>query len=1502
MKKSIVFSVFIVFAIILVGLVLPTAAQDNHPPEEAKIGQAERAKNPVADFISPDWGGTWQYGPDTDFEFTRFDGEYYPDNGLVYFMGGRLADSNTDGSVWSFDPVAGTYADMGVDLVTPISNYTMNLLQDGAGDWGFYVLCGRPAAGGIIASVQVYYPDTNTVVQLDPGDDYPGSVSCTSGLNVVYDNKVYVAGGFDATANTDETWVFDPTAPLGSKWTQIATATLDTARAYIMGAIVDDLIYAVGGSWFDGSTLLNVTTVEVLDPTAPSPVWDDGSVADLPEECSSSKAYGFDTGSPYSDPDGTPLGGKIVSGCGFWPDENNHVYVYDSTLDFWEAFPFFSEELGRRDHAAAFIPPGGEILENGMPGMWVWGGRQDLDTNVLVSSEYYDTEQDICNILLVDDDWDQYSGQPYNGTGHLYYTTTLDTLGYPYDRWDVWTLGDPALDDMLPYDVVVWFTGYAWNGTITITNEADLSAFLDAGGSVLVSSEDYLYDQGVSAFGTTYLGISSHVDDVGEYDPTGNPGDPIGDGLGPYLLTVPTSWPDPTEPMYTDYVYPGASAGAPFSYQATGEDNSTDLDGGTWMTAFLGWPLEGLDDLNDRVEVLGNALDWFCAPPLGTMNLIPPSQVGSGIPGATVPYTLTVVNDLGSDETFTITYDSVWTINGPDTVGPISTGATEDFAVTVDVPLDVNCYDSDIADIMAIAQSSPVISDTATIETSADPAGVSDFMGVVYDANTGLGIPEAYVSLDLADEFYDMHTASDGSYLFVDVPSCEYEGLYAAVGYDNLYSAVVLSAGVPYTMDVNLDASWPALSDASVSVAVPPDSLGFFDLGLTNDGTGELDFHISEVPNDAIYPLPSAINAMPSGVDPQVYTDLATSIDGTADFIVYMAEQADLSAAFGIENWTDRGRYVLDTLQDVAQSSQLGVRAQLDAAGATYESRYIVNALVVKGDIVILDTLASRPDVAYIGPNTAIETPEPVEMNQLLDDIDAVAWGVAQVRGDEVWADFGATGDGIVVSNIDTGVDYDHVALVNQYRGTVGVGTYDHNYNWWDPYGYGPTVPYDFHSHGSHTMGTMLGDDGGANQIGMAPTAQWFSCQGFDQYTGYGYNAELLECAEFILAPWDLGGANPDPNLRAHVVNNSWGGGQAQWWYNQAIYAWRAAGIFPAFSAGNEGPACETMGDPGDMLNVMAVGATDSTDTIAGFSSRGPASVTGLTKPNVSAPGVSIYSAYNDGTFGLMGGTSMASPHVAGEAALLWSAQPELMGDVQLTYWVIEQTAEPITTTQGCGGDLPTDVPNNTYGWGRIDAYEAVSMSVNANWDMPWLMVEPLSGTVETMGNTDVSLTFDTTGLTFGECYTGTLKFEYNDPYVMEEFVPVELCVNYTYGVELAPDTDGLTGEPGEMVEYTLSLTNSGNFTDIFDVTFAGNDPAWVVHLPDTSFELGAGDSTSMIVHVTVPIDANDGDNDTVTITATSQGDNMQTASSVLTTTAVVSEPPMIYLPVVFKE
>jgi subtilisin family serine protease len=224
------------------------------------------------------------------------------------------------------------------------------------------------------------------------------------------------------------------------------------------------------------------------------------------------------------------------------------------------------------------------------------------------------------------------------------------------------------------------------------------------------------------------------------------------------------------------------------------------------------------------------------------------------------------------------------------------------------------------------------------------------------------------------------------------------------------------------------------------------------------------------------------------------------------------------------------------------------------------------------------------------------------------------------------------------------------------------------------------------------------------------------------------------------------------------------------------VAAWRAAGIFPAFANGNAGPACSTAHSPGDYWNSFATGASDINNLIAGFSSRGPAKYTGFLKPQITAPGANIRSSIPGGGYqGGWSGTSMASPHSAGAVALLLSAAPELVGQVDLTAWVLEQTATPLYTTDGCGGDLPDSHPNNTYGYGLIDIYAAVTLAKAGNLTPDWLSVDPQYGMVNPGETVIVDLNFNAPVET--GTYTATLMLVGDDPNNSDVRIPITMNV-----------------------------------------------------------------------------------------------------------------------------
>lgn len=467
------------------------------------------------------------------------------------------------------------------------------------------------------------------------------------------------------------------------------------------------------------------------------------------------------------------------------------------------------------------------------------------------------------------------------------------------------------------------------------------------------------------------------------------------------------------------------------------------------------------------------------------------------------------------------------------------------------------------------------------------------------------------------------------------------------------------------------------------------------------------------------------VRAVPDGRPANVaaWVWQATERDQETDFLVIMEKQADLSPAIAILDRGVRLRYVYETLWETAWRSQAPLRARLERLGIDFRPFYIVNMMAVTGERGLVTRLASRPDVARIvgNPRVRQQVPEPAPERMEPLATQSVAWNVAQVNADDVWA-LGHTGEGIVVAGQDTGYDWAHPALATQYRGYNGV-TATHDYNWHDAIhsagsdcGADSPTPCDDNGHGTHTMGTLVGDDGLGNQIGVAPGARWIGCRNMNE--GFGTPATYAECFEFFLAPYPVSGdpSEGDPAQAPHVINNSWTCPPYEGcdWdtLQQVVEHIRAAGILVVASAGNSGSSCSTVQDPPAIYDAaFSVGATNSNDYIASFSSRGPVTIGGLgwQKPDISAPGVDVRSSVPGGGYQSgWRGTSMAGPHVSGAAALLWSAAPELIGDIDGTETLLTRTARPRTTAQGCGDDGPADVPNNAYGWGVVDALAAV--------------------------------------------------------------------------------------------------------------------------------------------------------------------------------------------------
>lgn len=456
-----------------------------------------------------------------------------------------------------------------------------------------------------------------------------------------------------------------------------------------------------------------------------------------------------------------------------------------------------------------------------------------------------------------------------------------------------------------------------------------------------------------------------------------------------------------------------------------------------------------------------------------------------------------------------------------------------------------------------------------------------------------------------------------------------------------------------------------------------------------------------------------------------------------AEFLVILADKADLGAAKGLSTKREKGSYVRDALMAKAQRSQAPLLEWLEARDIEHRAFYIVNAIWVKATREVAMEIAARSDVARIEGNPRIRNLEPVkvteeELQAAINAISsptapaapaAIELGVTYIRAPEVWSQ-GFTGQGIVIGGQDTGVEWSHPALINHYRGWDGV-TANHDYNWHDSIhsgggscGPNSAVPCDDNNHGTHTLGTAVGSDGGTNQIGVAPGAKFIACRNMDQ--GNGTPATYLECFEFLLAPYPVNGtpAQGDPAKAPDITTNSWGcpasEGCSPGTLQAAVEAQRAAGIMPVFAAGNSGSACSTVSDPPSFYDASyTIGAISaSTGTIASFSSRGPVTADGSNrrKPDISAPGVSVRSAVRGGGYSSLSGTSMATPHTAGAIALLWSAHPELRHQITDTENILNDAAVDVSST-ACSS---SGVPNNTYGFGRLDIKAAVDLAAAA--------------------------------------------------------------------------------------------------------------------------------------------------------------------------------------------
>ena len=532
-----------------------------------------------------------------------------------------------------------------------------------------------------------------------------------------------------------------------------------------------------------------------------------------------------------------------------------------------------------------------------------------------------------------------------------------------------------------------------------------------------------------------------------------------------------------------------------------------------------------------------------------------------------------------------------------------------------------------------------------------------------------------------------------------------------------------------------------------------------------------------------------------------------------------MEEKAQLQKQTPSQTTLMKRHAIVSELRATAIETQANALSYLEKAEAKgiakdVQSFFIVNGLAVTGTKEVMEQLAAFPEVEKITPNEevelypAIESPAASigkEADVPAPSSDNVEWNIQQVGAPQAW-EMGVDGQGTVVAIMDTGVQWNHPALMHQYRGfdPNNPNNPSHAYNFFDAVN-GQSASYDDHGHGTHVAGTAVGgEQNGTNKVGVAPGAKWIGVK-ILAASGGGTQAQILNGAQWLLAPTDANGT-PNPAMAPDIVNNSWGGGAGMnEWFRPMVQAWRAADIYPVFAAGNT--TATNPGGPGSVAvpanypESYAVGATDINMNLGSFSLQGP-SPYGEMKPNVSAPGVSIRSSTpGSGYTGGWNGTSMAAPHVAGAVALLKQVNASLSIDEIAE--ILETTATPRTNSQ-----YP-EAPNNGFGHGIINVHDAVSSIISG--------LGKIKGQVAKDGEDNEAPTFEHTAP--NETYAG---------------MTLPLSIHVQDNVSISSVNLQYENQDGEWVDVAATRT-SGTYNN---ATFRAAIPGEDIAVPSVSYRL----------------------------------------------------------------
>lgn len=436
-----------------------------------------------------------------------------------------------------------------------------------------------------------------------------------------------------------------------------------------------------------------------------------------------------------------------------------------------------------------------------------------------------------------------------------------------------------------------------------------------------------------------------------------------------------------------------------------------------------------------------------------------------------------------------------------------------------------------------------------------------------------------------------------------------------------------------------------------------------------------------------------------------------------------------------------------------------------------------------------------RGDVLYAQPNYRVDADTTFPNDARFGDL----WGLhntgqsggtpdADIDAPEAWSISTGTGS-VVVAVIDTGIDYTHEDLAGnmwineaEYYGSGGVDD-DGNGYVDDIYGYDfcndDPNPMDDHYHGTHCAGTIGGvGNNGKGVTGVCWDVQIMALKFLDA-GGHGWTDDAIQCVNYATM------------MGAKVMNNSWGGGGYSQALKDAIDAAGAAGIAFVAAAGNDSVNNDVYPHyPSSYAssNLIAVAATDRYNSRSNFSNYGPTSV------DLGAPGSNILSCEPGNRYQYLSGTSMATPHVAGACALLWSINPML--SVSEVKDILLNTVDPIS---GLAGKCVSG--------GRLNLNNAVLET-----STPWISFDIEQGQIEPDGFVEIQVTFDTVGLQPGQ-YHAEIMVISDDPVHPQVTIPVSLTV-LPDPLKVTPETlfdpNGFEGGPFVPDTITYTLENTG--------------------------------------------------------------------------------------------